>query len=370
MAHTFKAVPRAAISASAWDQFVQESPEAWLFHTPLWQAASGPVSGDRSLALVNGDGVLRAVIAMQSQRIPQLAQAPLRRLYNYRSGLARAPGMDETEKAEVDAAAVRAIRQIGRRSGALLVNWELPTMAPGPDVPASPVLARFGFEIRSVTAKVVDLTQSDEALWKDYRKGCKSTVKKAQRDGVRVSLADDLPDVETFADLHAETMRSVGGRQFPTGYVAGLWRTLSPAGHCEVLLARLPSGVPVAGIMTINCKGASYYHSAGTAQAHRDSGGNTLLVHEAILRARARGDRTFHLGPTPSREQTDEKTYLVGRFKNQFGGYEIPWRTASLLLWPGLAGARTVARKLRQLAALPRAHAPAPAVNQERGSSA
>ena len=351
MEHRFKVVPRATISASAWDKFVHGSSEAWLFHTSLWQAASGTLSGDRSFGLVNESGVLRAVITMASQPIPQIHQAPLRRLYNYRSGLARATGMDESEKTALDAAAVRAIRHIGRRSGALLVNWELPTMAPGPDIPAPPVLARFGFEIRSVSAKVVDLTQTDDALWKEYRKGCKSTIKKAQRGGVRVACASSLSEVETFAALHAETMRSVGGRQFPAGYVAQLWNTLSAAGHCEVLLARLPSGVPVAGIMTMNCKGATYYHSAGSAQAHRDSGGNTLLVHEAILRSRARGDQNFHLGPTPSREQADEKTYLVGRFKNQFGGFEIPWRTASLFLWPGLAQARAAVRRLRQATA-------------------
>ena len=351
MAHLFKVVPRSVIGASVWDAFVQEHSEAWLFHTSLWQAASSLADGDRSFGLVNEGGVLRAVIAMQSQRIPQIRRAPLRRLYNNRSGLARANGMDEPEKAEVDVAAIRAIRQIGRRGGALLVNWELPTMAPGPDAPPAAILARFGFEVRSVTAKVIDLTQTDDALWKDYRKGGKSTIKKAQREGVRVSCADSVSDVETFAALHAETMRSVGGHQFPAGHLTRLWNTLSAAGLCEVLLARLPSGVPVAGIMTMSCKGTAYYHSAGSAQAHRDSGGNTLLVHEAILRSRARGDQTFHLGPTPTREQTDEKTYLVGRFKNQFGGFEIPWRTASLFLWPGLVHARTVVRKLRQATA-------------------
>jgi len=95
-------------------------------------------------------------------------------------------------------------------------------------------------------------------------------------------------------------------------------------------------------------KSATYYHAAGSALTHREAGGNTLLVHEAILRSRARGDQTFHLGPTPRREQVDEKTYLVGRFKNQFGGLEVPWRTALLFLWPGLAGARRAARSLQQ----------------------
>jgi lipid II:glycine glycyltransferase (peptidoglycan interpeptide bridge formation enzyme) len=221
-------------------------------------------------------------------------------------------------------------------------------MAPGPDVPATSVLAQFGFEISSVPAKVIDLTQTEAALWMEYRKGCKSTVKKAQREGVCVSCARDVADVESFSALHAETMRSVGARPRPAGYFARLWTTLSPAGHCEVLLARLASGTPIAGIMTMSWKSATYYHAAGSALTHREAGGNTLLVHEAILRSRARGDQTFHLGPTPRREQVDEKTYLVGRFKNQFGGLEVPWRTALLFLWPGLARVRGVARRLQQ----------------------
>jgi hypothetical protein len=345
--HPFKIVPRTVIGTSAWDRFVQESSEAWLFHTSRWQAAAD-AGKDRSFGLVNGSGILRAVITLHSERIPQIRQVPLRGIYNGRSGLARAAGMAESEKAELDVAAVRAIQHIGRCSGALLVNWELATMAPGPDVPATSVLARFGYEIRTFPAKVVDLTQTEAALWKEYRKGCKSTVKKAQREGVCVSCAKDVADVECFSALHAETMRSVGARPRPAGYFTRLWNTLSPAGHCEVLLARLASGTPVAGIMTMNWKSATYYHAAGSAQEHLDAGGNTLLVHEAILRSRARGDLTFHLGPTPRREQVDEKTYLVGRFKNQFGGLEVPWRTASLFLWPGLARARRVARSLQQ----------------------
>ena len=221
-------------------------------------------------------------------------------------------------------------------------------MAPGPDVPEPSVLARFGYEIKSVPAKVVDLTQTEAALWKELRKGCKSAVKKAQREGICVSCASDAADIEIFSALHAETMRSVGARLRPAGHFNGLWNALSPAGHCEVLLARLASGTPIAGIMTMSWKGATYYHAAGSTRTHREAGGNTLLVHEAILRSRARGDQTFHLGPTPRREQVDEKTYLVGRFKNQFGGLEVPWRTAELFLWPGLVRARRVARNLRE----------------------
>lgn len=334
----FTIVSRKAIGTRAWDRFAQESPEAWLHHTSLWQIADGIIDEDRSFGLVNEKGVLRAVVTMYMDRVPTIRPgASLRRIANHRAGLARAAGMVDTEKAELDVAAVRAIRQMGRRCGALLVNWEMASMAPGPDVPSSSALAQFGFQIRTLSAKVIDLTQTESAIWKDYRKGCKSAVKKAQREGVRVSPACDVSDVEIFSALHGETMRAVDGQPARDGDFARLWSTLSPGGYCEVLLARLASGLPVAGIMTLSWKGSTYYHFAGSSRAHRDAEGNTLLVHEAILRSRARGDHSFHLGSTPGRDQTNEKMYLVGRFKNQFGGFEVPWRTATSFLWPGTA---------------------------------
>ncbi|HEY3729817.1 MAG TPA: GNAT family N-acetyltransferase [Steroidobacteraceae bacterium] len=335
------------IGPSAWERFVEDSPEAWLFHTALWQAVGAGPGKDRSFGLVNERGALRAVIALHLERIPEFPHLPVRRIYNYRAGLARANGIAESERAELDAAAVHAIRQVGRRSGAAQVSLELASMAPGPNSPDNSVLARSGFEIRSMPAKVIDLTQTEAALWKEFRKGCKSAVKKAQRERVDVCCARGVADVEIFSALHAQTMRATDSRPRPTGYFSHLWNTLSPIGRCQVLLARLPSGDPIAGIMTMQWKGASYYYAAATAQKYRDAGGNTLCVHEAILKSRARGDQTFHLGPTPHRGQVNEKIYFVGRFKNQFGGFEVPWRTASLFLWPGLAKVRAIARSVR-----------------------
>src|ERR1017187_5423360 len=144
MAHHFKVVPRTVIGPSAWDRFAQESSEAWLFHTSRWQAVAG-TGKDGSFGLVNGSGILRALITLHSEPIPKIRLVPLRGIYNGRSGLARAAGMAQSETPELEGAAVRAIQRIGRCSGALLGSGELPAMAPGPDVPATSILTRFGF---------------------------------------------------------------------------------------------------------------------------------------------------------------------------------------------------------------------------------
>src|ERR1700719_4663413 len=71
MAHHFKVVPRTVIGPSAWDRFAQESSEAWLFHTSRWQAVAG-AGKDRSFGLVNGSGILRALITLHSEPIPKI----------------------------------------------------------------------------------------------------------------------------------------------------------------------------------------------------------------------------------------------------------------------------------------------------------
>ena len=109
-----------------------------------------------------------------------------------------------------------------------------------------------------------------------------------------------------------------------------MWRALAPFGQCEILLASLPSGAPVSGIILLSYKDSVYYHAACSDPDHMESGGNTLLVHEAVLRAKSRGATLFHMGPSPLVSQVSEKAYHVGRFKNQFGGQERAWIVASL----------------------------------------
>jgi lipid II:glycine glycyltransferase (peptidoglycan interpeptide bridge formation enzyme) len=116
-----------------------------------------------------------------------------------------------------------------------------------------------------------------------------------------------------------------------------MWKLLAPLGQCEILLASLPSGVPVAGILLLSYKNMTYYHAACSDPNHMESGGNTLLVHEAVLRAKSRGATLFHMGPSPMASQVSEKAYLVGRFKNQFGGQQSAWVMASLVLRTPLA---------------------------------
>jgi hypothetical protein len=252
-------------------------------------------------------------------------------LSNFRAGIAHTNGLPVELWHELDCFALSEVQRIAVNTRALRIDWELPSMPPGPEALVS-VLKESGYQCQTLPSKVLDLTLNEGALWKNYRKGCKSVIRRSQKLGVTVHEVTDESGVATFADIHSRRMRSIGASFSDPEVFMEIWKRLAPLGQCEILLASLPSGVPVSGILLLSYRNMVYYHAACSDPNHMESGGNTLLVHEAVLRAKSRGATLFHMGPTPLASQVSEKAYLVGRFKNQFGGQESAWVVASLIL--------------------------------------
>jgi hypothetical protein len=350
----FEIAPRAAIDAVTWDAFVDESPDAWLFHTNLWLAAATVANDDLSFAVLSPQKTILAIVSVWNGRAKWLRAITLPDVSNRRAGIAHHPGLDPSVRQAVDSFVLATVRKSALTARAVLVNWELPSFPPGPDCPTQVALAQAGYSVTSWPAKVLDLSESEESLWKGYRKGCRSVVRRAERLGIDIVVARNPRDIGVYARMHRETMSRSGSSGPGEAAFVRLWEGLSSVGNAECLLAYLPFGEPVAGIVTFRFKNLTYYHSAASASQHLDVGGNSILLHHAILRAKANGDRFFHLGPTPRRDQVSEKMYLVGRFKNQFGGFEVPWRSATLALRPNLlALIRLASRSAAVLRRLP-----------------
>lgn len=326
MRSRFSILSRVALGSARWDALCAESHDAWFFHTSCW----APILKieDASFAVVDRDGTPIALV-----RLGWLKNSPGAELTlsNLRAGIAHMDALPVELLHELDRFALSEVQRIAMSKQAFRIDWELPSMPPGPEALVS-ALRESGYQLDSWPAKVVDLTLDEDARWRDYRKGCKSVIRRAQRLGVKVHEATDESGVAIFSDLHSQRMRSLGAPSSDPDVFREMWRVLSPLGQCEILLASLPSGVPVSGILVLSYKDVAYYHAACSDPDHMESGGNTLLVHEALLRAKSRGAKSFHMGPSPSATQVAEKAYLVGRFKNQFGGEQKTWVMASLVL--------------------------------------
>ena len=317
---------RIDLGSARWDALCAESPDAWLFHTSCWFPLQK--IEDVSFAVVDHDGTPLSLVGVGS---PKNNTGTELWLSNLRAGIAHMDGLSVERRHELDRFALSEVQRIATSRRALRIDWELPSMPPGPEGLVS-ALRESGYQCDIWPSKVLDLTLGEDDLWRDYRKGCKSVIRRAQRLGVTVHEVTDEAGVAIFADIHSRRMRSIGAPSSDADVFMEMWKLLYPLRRCEILLAGLPSGVPVAGILVLTYKKMAYYQAACSDPDHMDSGGNTLLVHEAVLRAKSRGATLFHMGPSPLASQVAEKAYLVGRFKNQFGGQQRAWAMASRLL--------------------------------------
>ncbi len=324
----FSTLSRSDLGSARWDALCAESHAAWLFHTSCWL----PILKieDVSFAVVDSEGTPLSLVGIGA---PQNRTADELWLSNLRAGIAHMDGLSVELQHELDKFALSEVQRIAMSRRALRIDWELPSTPPGPEALVS-ALKQSGYQYDVWPSKVVDLTLDEDALWKDYRKGCRSVIRRAQRLGVTVHEVTDDSGVATFVDIHSRRMRSIGAVSSAPDVFMEMWQSLAPSGQCEILLACLPSGVPVSGILLLRYKDMVYYHAACSDPDHMEAGGNTLLVHDALLHAKSKGATLFHMGPSPLASQVAEKAYLVGRFKNQFGGQQRTWVMASLVLRP------------------------------------
>jgi hypothetical protein len=322
----FSTLSRVDLGSERWDALCAESEDAWLFHTSCWL----PILKveDASFAVFDRDGKPLSLVGIGSPKNETGTELWLSTL---RAGIAHMDGLSVELRSELDRFALSEVRRIAMSKEALRIDWDLPSMSPRLEALVD-ALRESGYRCDIWPSKVIDLTLTEDALWKDYRKGCRSVIRRAQRLGVTVHEVTDDSGVAVFVDLHSRRMSSIGAPSSDAEVFIEMWKRLAPLGQCEILLASLPSGVPIAGILLLTYKDVVYYQAACSDPDNMESGGNTLLVHEAVRRAKFKGAAFFHMGPSPLASQVHEKAYLVGRFKNQFGGQQRAWVMASLIL--------------------------------------
>jgi len=228
----FPIVSRIDLGSARWDALCAESHDAWLFHTSCWL----PILKveDVSFAVVDHDGKPLSLVGIGS---PKSKAGEELWLSTLRAGIAHMDGLPVELQHELDRFALSEVRRIAMSKRALRIDWDLPSMSPRPEALVS-ALKESGYQCDIWPSKVIDLTLNEDALWKDYRKGCKSVIRRAQRLGVTVHEVTDESGVAIFADIHSRRMRSIGAPSSDSDVFMEMWQLLAPLD---------PAGVPAVG---------------------------------------------------------------------------------------------------------------------------
>ena len=173
----------------------------------------------------------------------------------------------------------------------------------------------LGWDSETRTTHVLDLEGVDEdGLLRGYRKGHRSAVKKATRDGVSVDRARTAEDFDVLRALYDDT-RERWTRTPWVVYGDDLFDHLRTRAEADdrvrVFLARREGRSVGAAVVLRQGRHAGYWVGATSDEGRRLNAGN-LVVHRAIVDAVEDGAAVFDFLPSGGLE-------AVERFKSGYG---------------------------------------------------
>jgi CelD/BcsL family acetyltransferase involved in cellulose biosynthesis len=185
---------------------------------------------------------------------------------------------------------------------------------------------------------VLDVTEDETTLLKGMR-GAERKIRKAEKEGVEVSEARSLDDIEAYHALSRDTADRIRSRsrftELPLAFFVDVWRRMVPAGHARIFLARHEGQLIAGNLFVIHGDTMLYYQGASTrdrAQTLRQA--PAACFWAAIRAARGLGLRRFDFGGcTPTADPADPR-FGVWEFKKKWGGELVRFHNAEILLAP------------------------------------
>jgi len=171
----------------------------------------------------------------------------------------------------------------------------------------------------------LDLTRAEDSLFRGLQPSVRSSIKKAEREGLKVREIIGPAELDAYCGLVRTTSARVRAVQaytdFPARFFAELYARLVPVRAAKFYLAWM-NDVPLAGAVFL-CSGDQMLYFSGASTRDRAwtaiQAPTTVLWH-AIRDARQLGMRRFDLGGCTPTDDPDDPRHGVYAFKKRWGG--------------------------------------------------
>ena len=189
----------------------------------------------------------------------------------------------------------------------------------------------------------IPLAERAEEVWSKLRKPVQRQIKKAQKDGVQIRVAQQREDMSLYYDMHLQTRGKKHGMPVQARkYFFSLWDTFAASGTLRLLLAEY-EGHTIAGIILFASGTTLHYSYGASDENYLKLAPNNLLFWEAITWGCEQGYKTFDLGRTAR----DNEGLM--EFKRRWGAVEEPLPYYYYPHTAGLASTSESSRKFRML---------------------
>lgn len=308
-----------------WQNLLGGNASGDFLHDWAWADVAAFDGQPQRRYVLTEDDALVAIVAAQVRSLP------LGRSFWY---VPHGPVLDYADRAAGERlrALVIGLREAAREHGAIAVKLE-PRLAgddPGLAAFSGRRLRRRHDTLQVGQTRIVELTD-DEPLLAGFDKDTRYSVRRAEREGVTVTVAENADDSRPIDELHAlvgETQARAGFPMPPLERYRIAWRALAGVGRAAILEARREGELLASGMVVIEGD-RSFYLFSGSRREERGAPkryASYALQWEMMRYARDRGSRHHDLwGVAPPDAGPEHAWHGVGLFKKGFGGREVTW---------------------------------------------
>jgi FemAB-related protein (PEP-CTERM system-associated) len=294
------------LADSRWDACVEQQIKHSFYYSQAWLKLLTQLYGYSVIELTtrNTNGDITGFLPLCSMRSPltgrRLVALPF-------SDLCPLLAADETSaNALIDQAILLAqqqkVRYVELRTGSNNVLAQRPELVEGN------LYVRW----------LMPLSTDSESIWSSLRKPIQRQVKKSQKLGVQVRIAQRRDDVAQYYRLHLQTRcKKHGMPAQPKRYFFELWDAFAENGAMQLLLAEY-QGTVIAGMILL-ASGANIRYAYGASdEQYLNLAPNDLLMWTAIELGCTLGYQTLDMGRTAC----DNEGLM--EFKRRWGAIKEP----------------------------------------------
>jgi hypothetical protein len=184
------------------------------------------------------------------------------------------------------------------------------------------VLSALAYKIKDRFEFYIDLSESEEDLWKKLQGERRTDIRKATRIGVKTRIEDTITGLRLLYVFQAESLRRRGVQLPSTDNQADVTKELLLDTGQAMLLISYFEGTPINAALFGIFNGRSYYLNSGSTIDGYKSCGPVHLIWTMIKLSRANGSKFLNLGgvTVPKEKASEDGLY---RFKRDFGSKVI-----------------------------------------------
>ena len=328
---------REEIGQSQWDDFVEKSDEAWLWHRNEYREPEDfrIPKKDLSFGILDKNRQLLLIMPLHLTEIRIKRLIPFKTL-NSLGGPASVNGQGSKQKAKLYEFLREYLNKLAEQYDVSRFDICVPPMAPafrGEQCPRVNPLLSIGCENALGQTWCIDLRPAEDQLRRSYAEGTREDLRKIKREPYEIRVAESIADLKIYYELHRVTYGRSGKPPHPFAYYQHIFDHFVTKGLCRITFY-IQNGEVLAGHNTVFYKNAAHYWTAAS-KLDKPGGANRLLMDEQIIFAKQRGGEWFEAGEA-SPQLSSGKYKGISDYKKSFGSVLYPFFKGRIVTRPKL----------------------------------